>query len=48
MKHPQPHWPDAQLTPELSKSEILFDPAYGEVSQVIRRQKVHHETAVQQ
>ena len=48
MKHPQPYRPDAQLTPELSKSEILFDPAYGEVSQVIRRQKVHHETAVQQ
>jgi hypothetical protein len=48
MKHSLPSWHDAQLTPDLSQCEILFDPAYGEVSQVIRRQKVHHETAVQQ
>ncbi len=47
MKHPRHFGDDAQLTPELSKSEILFDPAYGEVSWVIRRQKVDHETAVQ-
>jgi len=32
MKHPLPSWHDAQLTPELSQCEILFDPAYGEVS----------------
>jgi hypothetical protein len=32
MKHPLPSWQDAQLTPELSRSEILFGPAYGEVS----------------
>jgi hypothetical protein len=32
MKHPLPRWHGAQLTPELSQCEILFDPAYGEVS----------------
>ncbi len=41
MKHSLPPWHGAQLTPGLSKSEILFGPAYGEVSSGNRRQKVH-------
>jgi len=32
MKHPKPAGQDVQLTLDHSKGEILFDPAYGEVS----------------